>query len=321
MLLDTIERCYFGFRRRRRDVRQATSCECNACSRIPDLDLKFVVHYGAAITQKVAGRQELLGSDVIVAHRLLKNEVVERLGMNAYALISQACIDASDLDPAALGMRPHTETYKRIGNVPAWAHDLGRRWQAEEARERVRVDPERAILDLAVATDAPPQVVWEFLTKPGQRMSWQPWVTEVTIKGATGGRRGPGSANHCMHGKDAVVEEILDWRPYDYVTDRTILDSPSGPVKVLHTIELEPLPTGTMIHIRFAAPKTRREKSLMEHIGPAYGQALQSSFPSLLAQLDAELAARDADRGPEPELAGARPDGPLAGLPPLIFDG
>ena len=81
MLLDTIERCYFGFRRRRRDVRQATSCECNACSRIPDLDLKFVVHHGEAIIQKVAGRQEILGSDVIVAHRLLKNEVVERLGI------------------------------------------------------------------------------------------------------------------------------------------------------------------------------------------------------------------------------------------------
>ena len=46
MLLDTIERCYFGFRRRRRDVRQATSCECNACAQIPDLDLKFVVHHG-----------------------------------------------------------------------------------------------------------------------------------------------------------------------------------------------------------------------------------------------------------------------------------
>ena len=93
MLLDTIERCYFGFRRRRRDVRQATSCECNACVRIPDLDLKFVVHHGEAIVQKVAGRQELLGSDVIVVHRLLKNEVVETLGIGAYALISQACID------------------------------------------------------------------------------------------------------------------------------------------------------------------------------------------------------------------------------------
>jgi hypothetical protein len=43
-----------------------------------------------------------------------------------------------------------------------------------------------------------------------------------------------------MHGKDAVIEEILDWRPYDYVTDRTILDTPGGPVKVLHTVEFEP---------------------------------------------------------------------------------
>lgn len=318
MLLDTIERCYFGFRRRRRDVRQATSCECNACARIPDLDLKFVVHHGVAIIQKVAGRQELLGSDVIVVHRLLKNEVVERLGMDAYALITQQCIDASDIDPVALGMRPHSETYDRIGDVPGWAHDLERRWQEEEARGRVRVGPDdRLILDLSVHTAAPPQVAWEFLTKPGQRMSWQPWVTEVTIKDATGGRRGPGSANHCRHGKDAVIEEILDWRPYDYVTDRTILETPTGPVKVLHTIEFEPDASGTVIHIRFAAPRTRREQALLEHIGPGYGEALQAQLPELAVQLDAAFAAREADRGPEPELTGPSPNGPLAALRPL----
>ena len=56
-LLDTIERCYFGFRRRRRDVRQATSCECKACVRIPDLNLKFVVHHGLALRQRVAGQR------------------------------------------------------------------------------------------------------------------------------------------------------------------------------------------------------------------------------------------------------------------------
>jgi len=321
MLLDTIERCYFGFRRRRRDVRQATSCECNACVRIPDLDLKFVVHHGSAIHQKVAGRQELLGSDVVVVHRLLKNEVVEKLGIKAYALITQKCIDASDIDPAALGMRKQIETYDRIGDVPAWAHDLGLRWQEEEARGRVRVPPEESILTVSVPTNVPPQVAWEFLTTPGQRMSWQPWVTEVTVQGATGGRRGPGSTNHCMHGKDAVVEEILDWRPYDYVTDRTILDTPGGPVKVLHTIELEPAATGTTVHFRFGAPKTRREMALMKDIGPAYGQALQASAPTLIAQLDAKLAAREADLGPEPELVGPRPDGPLSGLQPLLIIG
>jgi hypothetical protein len=81
VLLDTIERCYFGFRRRRRDVRQATSCPCNACVRIPDLNLKFVVHHGAVLRQRVAGRDELLGTDVIVIHRLLKNEVVASTGI------------------------------------------------------------------------------------------------------------------------------------------------------------------------------------------------------------------------------------------------
>jgi hypothetical protein len=55
----------------------------------------------------------------------------------------------------------------------------------------------------------------------------------------------------------------------------------------------------------------------MEHIGPACGAALRSGIPNLLEQLEATLAAREADRGPEPELAVPRPDGPLAGLPPV----
>ena len=140
-------------------------------------------------------------------------------------------------------------------------------------------------------------------------------MTEVTIKGATGGRRGPGSANHCMHGKDAVIEEILDWRPYDYVTDRTILATPSGPVKVLHTIELEP---GTAGH-HDPLPVRGAEDPAGEGAHGATsarrtGRRCESGFPSLIAQLDAELAARDADRGPEPELAGPRLDGLLSGL-------
>src|SRR3954449_12720159 len=321
MLLDTIERCYFGFRRRRRDVRQSTSCECNACSRIPDLDLKFVVHHGETLIQKVAGRQELLGSDVIVVHRLLKNDVVERLGIPAYPLFSQACLDASALDPAALGMRPHSETYERIGEVRAWVHDLERRWQEEEERARVFVPPDQSILTLSIPTTVPPQVAWEFLTTPGQRMSWQPWVTEVTVKGADGGRRGLGSANHCMHGKDAVVEEILDWRPFDYVTDRTVLETPTGPIKLLHTVEFEPTTQGTTIHFRYAAPRTKREKELMTVIGPAYGGALESGVPSLLAQLDAVMADRLAADGgvPEPPLERPRADGPLGSLAPLVM--
>ena len=123
-----------------------------------------------------------------------------------------------------------------------------------------------------------------------------------------------------MHGKDAVVEEILDWRPYDYVTDRTILDTPGGPVKVLHTIELEPV-TGGHHHPlpvrRRRRPSARRGS--WSTSAPPTGRPSGRACPTLLAQLDAELAAREADRGPEPELPAPRPDGPLAGIQPLVM--
>lgn len=302
MLLDTVEGCYFAFRRRRRDVFQSTSCACNACARIPELDLKFIVHHGPALIQEVAGRRELHGVDAIVVHRLSKNRIVEQLGLGAYALFSQKCIDATALDPTEIGMLPHSETHDELGVVPVWVHDVERRWQEDQQRVRVRVDPDDTILHVTADAAVPPQAAWEFLTQPGQRMSWQPWVTSVEIKGATGGRRGVGSANHCMHGADAVVEEILDWRPFDYVTDRTVLETPDGPVSVLHTIEFEPTASGTTIHYLFGPAETPREAAAMEMIGPAYGDALRGAFPDLVGQLEADFAARTADRGPEPDL-------------------
>jgi len=88
-LLDTIERTYFAFRRRLRDISQATSCECNACVLMSRLDLKFIAHHGSVIRHKIAGREELVGSDVIVAHRLLKNTVPSK----EYLLLTDAVLE------------------------------------------------------------------------------------------------------------------------------------------------------------------------------------------------------------------------------------
>lgn len=38
VLQDCIEGTYIAFRNRLRDIGQASTCECNACTRIPDLD-------------------------------------------------------------------------------------------------------------------------------------------------------------------------------------------------------------------------------------------------------------------------------------------
>jgi uncharacterized protein YndB with AHSA1/START domain len=316
LLLDTIERCYFGFRRRRRDVRQATSCPCNACVRIPDLNLKFVAHHGMALRQRIAGREELLGSDVIVVHRLLKNEVVERLGIHAYALFTQAAADAVAIDPRALGMEPLVETYEHLGEIATWVHDLERRWQEEESRQRVFVTPDQSWFTESAATIAPPQLAWEYVTAPGRRPEWQVGVTQVVTEGA-GNRRMAGATNHCRHGTDGgVTEEILDWRPYDYLTDRGTHATPDGPVKMLETIELEPTATGTTIHFRYAQPRTAKERAIMARLEPMYRGVFAARVTKLVERLDAETAARAAEQAEEPGLPAPTADGVLVSLDP-----
>jgi uncharacterized protein YndB with AHSA1/START domain/class 3 adenylate cyclase len=317
LLLDTVERCYFGFRRRRRDVRQATSCTCNACLRIPELNLKFVIHYGQALRHRIAGSEELLGSDVIVVHRLLKNEVVERLGIEAYALFTQATADAVAIDPEALGMLRLTETYEHLGEVRTWVHDLERRWQEEESRKRVFVTPEASWFGTSVETTAPPQLAWEFLTAPGRRPSWQVGVEKVVLEYSQGGRRAVGATNHCAHGAEGgVTEEILDWRPYDYLTDRGTHTTPGGPIKMLETIELEPTATGTVIHFRYEAPKSAKERAIAFGLEPTFRDLFAVRMARLVAQLDAESAARGTALSEEPELPAVRAGGVLAGLEP-----
>ncbi|MEX0853895.1 MAG: DUF2652 domain-containing protein [Bauldia sp.] len=71
LIQDAIESAYFGFRKRLRNIKQSTTCECNACRRMGTLDLKFVTHHGEFIKQRMGGRQELAGRDVILVHRLL----------------------------------------------------------------------------------------------------------------------------------------------------------------------------------------------------------------------------------------------------------
>ena len=124
-----------------------------------------------------------------------------------------------------------------------------------------------------------------------------------------------------MHGKEAVVEEILDWRPYDYLTDRSTVPTPGGPLKMLNTIDLEPGTDGTIIHFRFGAPKTPREMAILKEMGPGFQALFAESQRNLIAQLDAELAVREADRGPEPQLPKPRPDGLFSEMAPLLIIG
>ena len=92
-VLDCMSRCYAGFKAQLGSARELWSCQCDACVRVADLDLKFVLHAGSFVIQAVGGGRELAGPEVVVVHRLLKNGVAEALGPRAYALATETAVE------------------------------------------------------------------------------------------------------------------------------------------------------------------------------------------------------------------------------------
>jgi Protein of unknown function (DUF2652) len=93
-VLDCVKACYADFRRRVEDARATYTCWCDACSRIDLLELKFVLHAGPFVIQDIAGQRELVGTEVVLAHRLLKSRAAELVGHKAYALVTDAASTA-----------------------------------------------------------------------------------------------------------------------------------------------------------------------------------------------------------------------------------
>jgi uncharacterized protein YndB with AHSA1/START domain len=308
LLQDTIERCYFAFQRRLRDIRQASSCECNACVLVPNLDLKFVAHHGQVIRQRIASSEELVGSDVIVAHRLLKNGVEEATGIGAYALYTDACLTAMGLtDPRAAGMVEHRETFDGVGEIGSWVVDLHAAWTAELARSRIVVEKQGALRVYETTLDASPAVVWEYVTSPTHRPKWQYGVEAVMKEAGPAGRRGIGTVNHCIHGKDAIIEEVLDWQPNDHVTYRSLLPGPSVP-KLVNTFAFEDLGDGrTRMTATFGRPRSAKDRTIADGMGPMLDDVVERGLAALTALLAATTAsAAGADAPAEPDLPPSR---------------
>jgi hypothetical protein len=92
-------------------------CACPACSLLPGLGLKFVLHHGEYAIHRIAGLPELVGPEVILVHRLLKNTVGRQWGHRDYVLLTEQWGRALGLDLGELRGEPHTEAYEHIGTV------------------------------------------------------------------------------------------------------------------------------------------------------------------------------------------------------------
>ena len=239
-LLELFESTYFAFRDRVEGIRRRTTCQCNACKAIPTLDLKFILHFGEYLLQNVSGITELVGSDVNLTHRLLKNHVSEATGWKAYALFTEAGL--KQLNVKMENLHEQVESYEHLGEVKTYSLNLHRRYkELIESRQRF-ISPEEADATITRTISAAPFVVWEWMNDIQKRLRWEIY-DDIRPLLRPDGRMGAGARNHCAHGKNLVVETILDWKPFEYYT----VEYPMA----IQSHNLEPLQDGTRLNVYF----------------------------------------------------------------------
>ncbi len=235
-LLELIECTYLAFRDHVDLAFRNTTCRCKACSAIPTLDLKFVAHFGDFMVQHVAGIRELVGSDVNMVHRLLKNHVFETTGWKAYALFTDQALEHMKLRPDCL--QKQMESYEHLGEVETYIMDMHQRYKELKEAQRVFLTAEESNAVIVYDLPVSPLDVWDWINAPTKRVLWSGFNEFKVIRGSDG-RTSVGTQSHCIHDAKVLNSEIiLDWHPFEYWTQ----DANTGPTR--QTYRIEPLEDG-----------------------------------------------------------------------------
>lgn len=220
--VELIEDIYVAFRRAIDLMVLNTTCNCNACANIKTLDLKFFLHYGAFGIQKLDSHNELVGADVIVIHRLLKNHVTERTGFRAYALYTDAAIRQLGLNDICETMTPHIEEYEHLGEVKTWIQDMHPVWQAKKNAVEVSIPPEKIVFAVETEIALPLETVWDYLMQPEFRRVLI-GSDRQEIVDRKRGRVAEGSVYMCYHGEQFIRQTVISWKPFERVITQDLI--------------------------------------------------------------------------------------------------
>jgi len=102
-----------AFSTRKKEIGVDALCNCGACTEVVNLNIKAVMNFGRVVVKRVRQFEELSGTPVIIAHRLLKNSVP----LDEYVLLAEDFEQALGTVPP--GGTRITEQCEGIGAVNA----------------------------------------------------------------------------------------------------------------------------------------------------------------------------------------------------------
>lgn len=278
-LMEKIEDTYVAFRKAIERLVLNNTCRCNACANISNLDLKFFIHYGTFGIQRISDvHDELVGSDINLLHRLLKNNVTEKTGIKAYALYTEAAIKQLEADDLIEGMIQHTETYEHLGKVKIWVQDMRSVWEKKRSGVSVTFPVDNLWWHDEVEIGLPHEHVWNYLIQPEFRNALI-GTDRMEITNRSNGRIAPGSVYQCYHGDNVVPQTILEWQPFESMIVKELFPM-NHAVSWIAEYRLEPIKDGT-----------RLTRDITHPVGPLVGRTLIRVLSPLFRQVNKRLFA------------------------------
>jgi len=112
-VLQQVNGFFQAFGLRKKEIGVDALCNCGGCTEVVHLNIKTVVTFGGVVVRRVRQFEEISGTSVIVAHRLLKNSVP----LDEYVLLDEDFEHI--LDDVPSGGTRITEQCEGIGAVSA----------------------------------------------------------------------------------------------------------------------------------------------------------------------------------------------------------
>lgn len=179
-IIEQSKEMFLKFHSHLNEIENNNVCQCGACRTASNLSLKFITHLGELREVKVKDFNKLIGSDLILAHRLMKNQITN----NEYLLFSDSYFNNYSLENTNyedwVTFRATTEEVDKFGSVTMRYIDfeplLGKVQEYIKGKEQViyKNNP-----DISVTIKAPILLVHNFLTDANAKYDFVPGIKKI----------------------------------------------------------------------------------------------------------------------------------------------
>jgi hypothetical protein len=207
-IMDQVKKTFIKFHEHLSLYETQRICQCGACSTASELSLKFVAHCGQMQIITVKGGEKPYGPDVIMAHRLLKNEVPS----SEYALVTEQVLNTREPEMTINGERVQGLAGKMIYEDAGSAEF--KYLSLEGLHSELMPPPEKTLPKLtndpvrhSVHLDRPKEDIFEIIINFEHRLKWNRGIDGMTYNEKEINR--VGAHHNCVVGKDIIGFETI----------------------------------------------------------------------------------------------------------------